>query len=88
MFRYCFQITGVWFVIEIIQHKIDVQYNCQVYTVPVCPYIFLSYNDTKVKLIWNSEEDNIEYQFNINDTQYPGMWILNGVRNGKRKKKY
>lgn len=86
-----FQITGIWYVIEILQHKTDERlYNGEKFGVPTCPMIYLQYlpgSDTELKLHWEEDVGVVEYRFKINDKAYPGFWMSTGAQNGKNQNK-
>ncbi|XP_025419987.1 uncharacterized protein LOC112690234 [Sipha flava] len=78
-------ITGVWYVIERLQHKTDEKlYHGEKLEDPSCPYIYLTYfeNDSVLKLYWEESDGNIEYRLKINDKSYPGLWMSSGGQNG------
>lgn len=88
-FYHCFQITGIWYVIEILQHKTDEKlYHGEKYEVSTCPFIYLTYftgSDSELKLYWDEDEGNVEYRFKINDKANPGFWMSTGAQNGKNQ---
>lgn len=80
-----FQITGTWYVIEILQHKTDENlYHGEKFDVPTCPSVFLTLmgSDTDLKLYWNEDTGDIEYLFKIKDKSSPGFWLSSGSQNG------
>ena len=82
-----FQITGTWYVIEILQHKTDEKlYRKETFDVSTCPSIFLmlaASSDTDLKLYWNEDSGDVEYLFRIRDKSSPGFWQSIGPQNGK-----
>lgn len=90
MFFLYFQITGVWYVIESLQHKTDEKlYHGEKLEDPSCPYIYLTYfeNDSVLKLYLEESDGNIEFRLKINDKTYPGLWMSSGGQNGKNIEK-
>jgi len=92
MFRYYFQITGTWYVIEILHHRTDEKtYGRDLIEVTTCPTITLKYpaeSDTELKLYWNEDEGDVDYRFRINETTSPGKWESAGAQTGKTKKEH
>jgi len=82
-----FQIAGVWYVIEILQHKTNDIYSRNEYEeIATCPSIYLTLlpgSDSELKLSWDEDEGNVEYRFKINDKSLPGHWSSTGGQNGK-----
>ncbi|VVC36446.1 Calycin [Cinara cedri] len=86
------KVTGRWYVIETIHHKLINDQRRSLYPRVTllellwCPYIDLSYANKHtledLKLLWEEEKGNIEYRFKINDMDSPGTWISSGAQNG------
>lgn len=77
--------------IEILQHKRNEKlYNGEKLEIQTCPYIYLTFagSELDLKLHWQEDEGNLEYQFKITDRSYPGFWTSTGPQNGKKKKVY
>ncbi|XP_027849925.2 uncharacterized protein LOC114129398 [Aphis gossypii] len=77
-------ITGTWYVIEVLQHKTDEKFNGEKFDVPTCPSVFITLagSDTDLKLYWNEDLGDVEYQFKIRDRTAPGFWTSSGFQNG------
>lgn len=83
------QITGVWYVIKVFQHKTDKRlYHGENYEVSTCPTIRITYvkYDGELILYWEESIGNIEYRFKINEKFSPGSWMSSGAQNGKKYK--
>lgn len=80
------QITGVWYVVKVFQHKTDKRlYHGENYEVSTCPSISITYvrYDSELRLYWEESIGNIEYRFKVNEKSSPGSWMSAGAQNGK-----
>lgn len=80
---------GKWYVVEVLEHKVDPLNPGGSYVVDSCPIVKLAavenaYNFfSSLSLLWTEEAGNLEYTFRIPDmTRKPGLWVTNSSQNG------
>ncbi|XP_026673227.1 uncharacterized protein LOC108629587 isoform X2 [Ceratina calcarata] len=84
------QIMGKWYVVEVLEHKVDpLKPVSGMYVVDSCPIVMLRAveNSSKffssLRLLWTEEAGNLEYNFRIPDIyRKPGYWLSNSIQNG------
>ncbi|OAD54115.1 hypothetical protein WN48_08344 [Eufriesea mexicana] len=80
---------GKWYVVEVLEHRVDPLNPGGSYVVDSCPIVKLTavenaYNFfSSLSLLWTEEAGNLEYTFRIPDmTRKPGLWVTNSSQNG------
>jgi hypothetical protein len=82
-----FQVLGVWFAVEIVQHREDTKMPRGTIVVDTCPRVHLSIHDPKrdmISLIWDEAAGTIQYTFHVVDMERPGFWLSTGAQNGEK----
>lgn len=81
----CSQIMGLYFAIEIVQHRDDPRHR-GISTVDSCPLVQISMiegSSSFVKLLWDETAGHVEYHFSIPNSDTPGYWMSSGPQNGE-----
>ncbi|KAG7189376.1 hypothetical protein KM043_017025 [Ampulex compressa] len=75
---------GKWYVVEILEHKIDpLKPASGSYVIDSCPIVKLRPQEFSfLKLLWTEVAGNLEYTFRIPDTRRPGFWVSTSLQNG------
>ncbi|XP_043789649.1 uncharacterized protein LOC122713353 [Apis laboriosa] len=83
------EIMGKWYVVEVLEHKVDPSKTIGSYKVNSCPIVKLraventSKYFSSLRLLWTEEIGDLEYTFRIPDvSRKPGFWISTSVQNG------
>ncbi|XP_075236664.1 uncharacterized protein LOC142333444 [Lycorma delicatula] len=78
------QLMGMWYGVEVIQHRSDRGYAPGVTFVDSCPVLHFSKRDkpSELQLYWSEKAGTVEYQFNILNPSNPGFWMSFGPQNG------
>ncbi|XP_050548949.1 uncharacterized protein LOC126910430 [Daktulosphaira vitifoliae] len=77
-------IAGTWFVIEILQHKIDENYfRGEVLDMESCPFIYVELDalERDLRMLWYEPLITVEYTFKIQERNSPGHWVSTGAQN-------
>ncbi|XP_012341478.1 uncharacterized protein LOC105734758, partial [Apis florea] len=79
---------GKWYVVEVLEHKVDPSKPNGSYKVNSCPIVKLRAVEnmylSSLRLLWTEEIGDLEYTFRIPDvSRRPGFWISTSVQNGK-----
>ncbi|XP_054273309.1 uncharacterized protein LOC128993437 [Macrosteles quadrilineatus] len=75
-------LMGLWYVIEIIQHKDEPQ-NRGTMVSDICPKISLYKTSPKhIKLVWHERAGDVHYTFQLTDPENSGFWITWSLQNG------
>lgn len=85
------KIMGKWYVVEILQHKIDPMkpMNGGRIVVDSCPTVHLHFHEySSLTLLWTEEAGNLEYTFRISDIiRRSGFWTSSSRQNGTLSEK-
>ncbi|KAK2579659.1 hypothetical protein KPH14_011583 [Odynerus spinipes] len=80
------KIMGKWYVVEILDHKIDPMklMNGGRVVLDSCPTVQLhSHEYSSLTLLWTETAGNLEYTFRISDiSRRPGFWTSSSLQNG------
>lgn len=81
------QIMGKWYVVEILEHRVDpTKPVSNSYIVDSCPIVKLKplLEHAALRMLWNEESGNVEYTFRIPDmSRRKGVWRTMTSQNGK-----
>ncbi|PBC34164.1 hypothetical protein APICC_07600 [Apis cerana cerana] len=84
------KIMGKWYVVEVLEHKVDPSKPNGSYKVNSCPIVKLraventSKYFSSLRLLWTEEIGDLEYTFRIPDvSRKPGFWISTSVQNAR-----
>ncbi|XP_012272796.1 uncharacterized protein LOC105695630 [Orussus abietinus] len=80
------KIMGKWYVVEILEHKIEPTkpMNGARVVIDTCPIVKLSPTEfSLLRLLWTEDSGDIEYTFRVPDSHgRPGLWISTALQNG------
>ncbi|XP_076763081.1 uncharacterized protein LOC143430613 [Xylocopa sonorina] len=81
------EIMGKWYVVEVLEHKVDPSKPATgSYVIDSCPIVKMRAPEnflSSLRLLWTEDAGNLEYSFRIPDvTRKPGFWISASMQNG------